>query len=621
MLKSSALSLALLLALNTYGFAANSDREHAVVQDPVEAAIATSEQAQTLERTRYQVYFQQAYLQYPEIPAGILESIAHTKTRWNNVQASSLFDDHHGFAQIFGVMGLYRGQPGYVDQVGDAAKLLGVTQDQVIGDQRINILAAAALLAADLKARGLRKAAPEELSEVLEAAMGLSVATQKGNVAEHVRESFAYSVLSALDKGADDNGVKIAARKIAYEKAFSVQTLIAQRAPFVSLDLSKDAVEVRSLSIDPITETLIDNQAKSLAKSTDYGPALYQQSPYEGARINGNPTHISVHQMEGFYAGSISEFLTGTAQVSAHYLIRNSDGQVTQMVREARRANHTFRNNDYTLGIEQEGFKGQSNWYSNANYTALIGIVKNMCARWAISCTNVYRGSATDAENIQATSLKIKGHQHFPDQGGNRSDPGRFFNWTRFADGIGGVVNPGATLLDSFESSEGHFDSVPTASGSTVGISSASTAERNNTRFKNGSWSQQIALKDNTATAVDYFVRFLSGGSTPSQNATLQKAGGRIGLWLYTAAPGISVSLTVDDSDGTEQSIAKLVPVNTWTFFEWKLDDQAEWDAWAGASNGTITAANVTLDAVIFKRAQNSNDIFIYMDDVSFRIQ
>ena len=249
MLKSSALSLALLLALNSYSFAANSDREQAVLLDPVEAAIAKSEQAQTLERMRYQQYFQQAYLQYPEIPAGILESIAYTKTRWNNVQASRMFDDHHGFAQIFGVMGLYRGQPGYVDQVGAAAKLLGVTQDQVISDQRINILAAAALLAADLQARGLRNAAPEAISEVLEAAMGLSQTTQKGIVAEHVRESFAYSVLSALDKGADDNGIKIAARKIAYEKAFSVPTLIAQRAPFVSLDISKDAVEVQSLEI------------------------------------------------------------------------------------------------------------------------------------------------------------------------------------------------------------------------------------------------------------------------------------------------------------------------------------------------------------------------------------
>ena len=619
MSKSRSLSLALLLALAQSSFAAPDARAAAL--DPVAVAITKNEQAQLAERARYQQYFQQAYARYPEIPAGILESIAYTKTRWNNIQAATLYDDHHGFAQIFGVMGLYRGQPGYQDQVGDAAKLLGLSQEQVIIDQRLNILAAAALLAADMRAANLKNPAPEALSEVLETAMGLSRSSQKSNVAEHVRESFAYSVLNALDQGSDDFGVRIPARKIAYEKAFTIQTLIEQRAPFVALDVSKDKVEVQSLGIDPISETIVDLSAKASAKSTDFGPALYQQSPYEGARINGSPTHISIHQMEGYYAGSISEFLTGSAQVSAHYLIRNSDGQVTQMVREARRANHTFRNNDYSLGIEQEGFKGQSNWYSSADYTSLIAIVKGMCSRWSIPCSSVYRGSATDTENVQATTLRIKGHQHFPDQGGNRSDPGQFFSWTRFADGIAGTVPSGSTLLDSFETGEGHFDTAPTASGSTVGISTASTAERNNVRFKNGSWSEQIGLIDNTATSADWFVRLLSGDGNPAQNTSLQKAGGRIGLWLYTAAPGVSVSLTVDDSDGTEQSVAKALPANTWTFLEWKLDDQAEWDAWAGASNGTITAANVTLDAVILKRTQNANPVFVYMDDVSFRIQ
>ena len=96
-----------------------------------------------------------------------------------------------------------------MDQVGDGAKLLGLTQAQVIGDQRLNILAAAALLDADMRARGLSKVAPEAMREVLEAAMGLSQLSHKGKVAEHVRESFAFSVLSALDKGADDSGVSL----------------------------------------------------------------------------------------------------------------------------------------------------------------------------------------------------------------------------------------------------------------------------------------------------------------------------------------------------------------------------------------------------------------------------
>ncbi len=590
----------------------------------VEAAIASNEAKMALERQQYQRYFQAAYQSYPEIPAGVLESIAFTKTRWNNNQPTSDFDGHHGFAQIYGVMGLYRGQPGYQHQVANAAKLLGVSEAQIMSDQRLNILGAAALIAQDMRAKGMTSATPESMTSVIANAMGIAMTVEKSNsaVANHVRDSFAYSVLYAINRGADDNGVLIKAKPIQFEKAFSAKALIEQRAPFVALDVTKDQVVTSAYLIDPISETLVANpngQEKSLAKSTDYGPALYQQSPFEGARTTGNPTHVSMHQMEGFYAGSINEFLTSTREVSAHYLIRNSDGQVTQMVRESRRANHTFMHNNYTLGIEQEGFKGQSNWYSDANYTQAIAIVKNMCARWAIPCNNVYRGPAGDAENIQATSLRIKGHQHFPDQGGNRSDPGRFFNWTRFANGISG--SSAGTVLDSFESGEGHFDSEPTASGSTTGISTLSSAQRNDQRVKNGLWSEQIRLVDNTTTAANWNVRFLSGGGSPASNTSLQKAGGHIGFWVYTAAPGITAQLTADDSDGTEISTAKTIPVNAWTYLEWRFDDQAQWDAWAGAANGTITAANVTLDSIFFKRAQNANDIFIYIDDVSFAVK
>jgi N-acetyl-anhydromuramyl-L-alanine amidase AmpD len=382
------------------------------------------------------------------------------------------------------------------------------------------------------------------------------------------------------------------------------------------LDVSQDKIETSAFKIDPISETLIDNAP--VAKSTDYGPALYVQSPNDNARTGGAPTHITIHQMEGYYDGSIATFLV-PGGASAHYLIRDSDGQVTQMVRESRRGVHVYANNDYALGIEQEGFRGQSGWYSNATYREVIALTKNMCVRWSIPCTSVYRGAASDSENIQAFGMRIKGHQHFPDQAGQRTDPGRFFSWTRFADGIAGTT-PSAGVLDSFESGEGRFADTPTASGSTVGISSASTAERNNARVKNGSWSEQIKLVDNTVSSASYQVRFLSGGGNPASNAKLQKAGGRLGFWAYTAAPGVSLQMAVDDSDGTERSTAKTLPTGVWTFVEWKLDDGAQWDAWVGG-NGTITAAQVTLDSIWFLRAQNTTEIFIYIDDVQFKVQ
>jgi hypothetical protein len=585
--------------------------------------IQDAERAMQPERLQYQKYFAQAYQRYPEIPRGVLEALAYTKTRWNNQQPLAPIDAHHGMPQPYGVMGLYVGKGGFANQVDEAAMLLQVKPLLIMKNQRYNILGAAALIARDMRVEGLeKKSSPEQMTRVLGNALGLPNANLKNTnaISSHLRTSFAYSVLSSLNRGSDDKGITFAARPIAFEKAFSLNDLIVQKAPFVSLDVSQDKVSLSTdVSIDPITETLIKNNMRQL-KSADYGPALYRQSPFEGARTQGPPTHISIHQMEGFYEGSISTFLTGSAQASAHYLIRDSDGQVTQMVQESRRANHTFRNNEYTLGIEQEGFNGKPGWYSTNTYTQVIAITKNMCARWSIPCTSVYRGVATNSENIQAASLRIKGHQHYSGQGGNRGDPGSFFSWTRFADGI--TPTPPSTVLDSFELDEGRFNSDPTASGSTLGISTNSTAIRNSGRVRVGNWSMQLGLKDNPNTSANWSVRFLSGGGTPSANVALQKAGGRLGFWVYTAAPGVSVQMAVDDSDGTERSVAKAVPADAWTFVEWKLDDQAQWDAWAGASDGIITASSVKLDSIFFNRVQNTtSDVFIYIDDVSFRIQ
>lgn len=491
---------------------------------------------------------------------------------------------------------------------------------QLKTDTQANILGAAALLARDISlSHGSAKNAPavEQIGAALRGSLGLA-AMSRTEIGAHLQDSLTYSVLQTLSQGVDDHGVRIQARPVALEQVLSVEALAVQKARFVSLDLSKGRVETKAFVIDPISETLSQKSA-SLAKSTDYAPALYKQSPNEEARP-ANPTHITIHQMEGYYAGSIATFMQ-SGGVSAHYLIRDSDGQVTQMVREARTGYHVKGNNAYTLGIEQEGFRGQSGWYNAPTYREVIAITKNMCARWGIPCSSVYRGTATDTENIQATSLRIKGHQHYPGQAGTRTDPGRFFSWTRFADGIGGVTpNPG--VLDSFESGEGRFADTPSASGSTIGISANSTAERNSARVRpgSGSWSEQIGLVDNTSSSANWEVRFLSGGGNPAENAKLQKAGGRLGFWAYTAAPGVTLAMAVDDSDGTERSISRALPANTWTFVEWKLDDGAEWDAWVGG-NGFITASQVTLDAIWFFRAQNANPVYIYIDDVQFKVQ
>lgn len=80
----------------------------------------------------------------------------------------------------------------------------------------------------------------------------------------------------------------------------------------------------------------------------------------------------------------------------------------------------------------------------------------------------------------------------------------------------------------------------------------------------------------------------------------------------------MTAAVAIDDSDGTERSIMRSIPANTWTYLEWNLSDAAQWNAWVGG-NGAISAANVTLDAIWFYRAQTRYNVHVYIDDVQIR--
>jgi MYXO-CTERM domain-containing protein len=80
-------------------------------------------------------------------------------------------------------------------------------------------------------------------------------------------------------------------------------------------------------------------------------------------------TEIVVHTMEGYYGGSQSWFKNPSADVSAHYLVQSSDGEITQMVDDSDRAWHVICLNDSAIGIEHEGFVGEgATWYTDEMY-------------------------------------------------------------------------------------------------------------------------------------------------------------------------------------------------------------------------------------------------------------
>lgn len=567
-------------------------------------------------------YFAEAYRSYPQIPAGTLEAIAWSQSRWMPLQPLDTENHHNHMPTAYGVMGLYAGE-GFTDQVTAASRLTGLSTQLIKTDSRANILAAAALLAQEIGRAGLGRNGvapkPEQISQVLARYAGFTPMQGGNAIEDFARQSFAFDVLLSMDRGVNEKGAIVPERPIQWERAFAPAQLVTLRAPFVRLDVSRGRVDAGNYAIDPTSETMIDRRTGAGSRQVagpDYSPAIWDPaspSNYTASRSAAIGA-VTIHTTQGSYAGTISWFKNPAAQVSAHYVIRSSDGQVTQMVRNAYTAWHVRSHNSYTLGIEHEGYISNSSWYTTAMYNASSALVRNFCGKYsAIKCSSAYNGPASSGTKVLPDSVKIKGHQHY--SGNDHTDPGIYWNWSRYYSLLNPAPAGTAKLLDTFESSVGHFNTSPAYSGSTTGISTASTALRYCSMSRNGSCSLQVKLVDNASNSASWAVRLLSGGGSPSANTQLTRANGKVGFWVYAGGTGMSVAVGVDDSDGTERSVSRSLAANTWTYVEWSLTDANQWDAWVGG-NGAITASSVTLDAIWLYRAQTSYDVYVYIDDV-----
>jgi len=111
---------------------------------------------------------------------------------------------------------------------------------------------------------------------------------------------------------------------------------------------------------------------------------------------------IVIHDMEGTYAGSIAWFQSASAAASAHYLIRSSDGEITQMVLDENTAWHAGNHviNNSAIGIEHEGYAHEGlTWYTEAMYQSSAALARWLC----------------DTFHIVKDRTHIIGHYEVPD--------------------------------------------------------------------------------------------------------------------------------------------------------------------------------------------------------------
>jgi hypothetical protein len=135
---------------------------------------------------------------------------------------------------------------------------------------------------------------------------------------------------------------------------------------------------------------------------------------------------VVIHTVQGSYSGCISWFQNSAAASSAHYVMRSSDGQITQMVDEQDIAWHAgdWGTNQRSVGIEHEGYvDAPETWYTDAMYRSSAALVKDICIRNGFSC---------DRAHVIA-HYEVPG---CPNEGGGgascHTDPGPGWDWDYF---------------------------------------------------------------------------------------------------------------------------------------------------------------------------------------------
>ena len=388
-------------------------------------------------------FFSPAYQQHPEIPPGFLEAISYTHTRIQDL-SSQEHVSCSGIPIPYGIMGVYdHGQNYFIENGKRIETLSGIS----IADQKNSIyLQVEAYAAACANLIQSYSVSGENTPELIYNLMWeLSEIPKEGSINHFAFESSVLEVFRFLTDEYHSASYGFPLYEINLKDFFGKSNFSVLTATHVTID-----------------STGVKNQentryhAGNTLKSTNYGPALWNAAPScNFSSRNGTPiSAVTIHTVQGTYAGAISWGLNCNAQVSYHYVVRSSDGQVTQMVLESNKAWHVGNENSYTIGIEHEGYVSNAAWYTPSLYQSSANLVKDITqSGYGINPKRTYDGAGSTSTQLLGNCIRIKGHQHYANQ--SHTDPGINWNWNKYYGLINDTYTPtvltnsSGTLYDS----------------------------------------------------------------------------------------------------------------------------------------------------------------------------
>ena len=366
----------------------------------------------------------------PNIPKGLLEAISFTNTHCNHLTDDNYFHDGpEAMPRAYGLMGLVKDGKGYFrENLHLVAELSGISEAEVLESPEKNVLAYAK--AFECLAKESKAAEIKGYLSVIQRLSELPIGEEKD---VYPMQSMLYSVCLFLND--------------------------AHRAE--QFGFQKHNIDLKSVFAEHYD--MLNAPNLGLTRDADYPEAIWNPAPECNFNERTLPVSaVVIHYTEGSYAGCISWFKNCEAKVSAHYVIRSADGQVTQMVREADKAWHARTANGYTIGIEHEAYGNIWSFFTEEMYQSSADLVRSICSRYdTINGQRTHDRDTLDngfcinngLYNLggEGACVQIKGHQHYPDQ--SHTDPGPYWDWNYYYK----LINEG-TFATVLEGDSGRLD-------------------------------------------------------------------------------------------------------------------------------------------------------------------
>lgn len=334
-----------------------------------------------------------------DVPGPILKSLGYAETGLMMVVAEPEFEGR----AAYGVMGLRS------DILEEAASLAGLPLEDVTSEPDANIRAAAAWLSAEADRLELQDRA----------------------------DLGAWADATASYSGIDDD---VARSTYVYQSIYATM-----REGFVVED-GEGVVRASLEPVDAWPSFTVPPPTPAVEAGPDYAPSLWRPSPNYSSRAggsSGDPTMVIIHTCEGSYNGCWSWLKNSGSGVSAHYVVKEDGNEITQLVRENKKAWHIaasykcnlnsnkecglngVSSNNFTIGIEHAGFANQASWKPKL----IDESAKLVC-------------DITRDHGIPRDQYHIVGHGQL--QPNNRIDPGPNWPWSEYYDLIDAYCNGGA---------------------------------------------------------------------------------------------------------------------------------------------------------------------------------